>query len=184
MNNKVFNIPNCLSVFRIILVPFFAWMYLTGHTYRAVAILILSGLSDMFDGIIARKFNMITELGKILDPIADKLTQVAIGICVAIMNYKTNKLLVILIGVCVIKELLMSAGALTLLHTGKKPGSAKWFGKVGTFLFYIVMALVICIPMPVWLSNILLLIVSVFMIFSFIQYVFVYLSIKRQNNNL
>ena len=66
-------------------------MYLTGHTYRAVAILILSGLSDMFDGIIARKFNMITELGKILDPIADKLTQVAIGICVAIMNYKTNK---------------------------------------------------------------------------------------------
>ena len=88
--NKNLNIPNALSFFRMLLIPVFIVFYMmadkTDYIYYvyAASALILSGLTDLFDGVIARKFNQITELGKILDPIADKLTQMAVVVCVAI----------------------------------------------------------------------------------------------------
>ena len=86
--NKNINIPNALSVLRIILIVPFVYFFMNGKILEAVACLVLSGLSDMFDGMIARKFNQFTELGKMLDPVADKMLTTAallgfmqVGLC-------------------------------------------------------------------------------------------------------
>ena len=85
---EIFSIPNLMGYFRILLIPLFSWLYCTadstGDYYAAAAVVGVSGLTDMFDGKIARRFNMITELGKFIDPLADKLTQAALLICLAV----------------------------------------------------------------------------------------------------
>ena len=73
-------IPNLLSFLRIVMVPIMSVLFLKGETGWAVFVLFLSGLSDFLDGKIARRFNQISELGKVLDPIADKLTQIMIAV--------------------------------------------------------------------------------------------------------
>ena len=78
--NQNWTIPNLLSVLRILVIAPFAYFFLNGQLLLAVLFLAFSGLSDMFDGMIARKFNQITELGKMLDPLADKLTQGTIAL--------------------------------------------------------------------------------------------------------
>ena len=81
----IFSIPNLLSLFRLLLIPVYATLYLNAtQRYQyllAGVILAVSCLTDMIDGKIARKYNMITTLGKILDPLADKLTQLTLTIC-------------------------------------------------------------------------------------------------------
>ena len=80
--NKVFTIPNILSFFRLILIPVLIWSYVVKKNYAATGwILLLSGLTDIADGFIARRFHMISKLGKILDPVADKLTQATMLFC-------------------------------------------------------------------------------------------------------
>ena len=84
---KIFSIPNILSMIRILLVPVFAILYFVkvkDHYLYAALVLLLSGASDVLDGIIARKFNMITAFGKLLDPLADKLTQAVVVIFLAV----------------------------------------------------------------------------------------------------
>ena len=80
MSRQLYSIPNLLSIMRILILPFFVWAYLmaepqTGYPLSCM-LLALSGLSDMLDGFIARRFHMVTDIGKILDPVADKLTQI------------------------------------------------------------------------------------------------------------
>ena len=79
---EIFSIPNLMGYFRILLIPVFSWIYIhadgVSDYYMAAVLVGISGLTDMFDGKVARKFNMITELGKFIDPLADKLTQGAL----------------------------------------------------------------------------------------------------------
>ena len=82
--NKNINIPNALSVLRILLIIPFVIFFMRDQIWLAVLMMVLSGLSDMLDGKIARRFNQFTELGKMLDPLADKLTQATIVVCFAI----------------------------------------------------------------------------------------------------
>ena len=82
--NQNLTVPNAMSVFRILVIPFFAYFFLKGNLTAAIVALGLSGLSDALDGMIARHFNQITELGKMLDPLADKLTQGTVAICIAV----------------------------------------------------------------------------------------------------
>ena len=82
--NQNLTIPNALSVLRILIIPFFAWYFLHDQLGIAVVLLVLSGLSDCVDGLIARKLNQVTELGKMLDPFADKLTQGVVALCLAV----------------------------------------------------------------------------------------------------
>ena len=110
------NVPNALSLFRIALLPLFACLYLNGgqnqtYSYLAFGVLILSGISDSLDGIIARKFNQITDLGKILDPLADKLTQVTVAVCLA-LRYR---IVVYLLAICLVKEICQTIGGVILL---------------------------------------------------------------------
>ena len=129
--NQNWTIPNLLSVLRILVIAPFAYFFLHDELLWAVVMLAFSGLSDLFDGMIARKFNQITELGKMLDPLADKLTQGTIAICLAVKH----PLLIPILAIFVLKELGMLIGGCVLLKKKKRPCAAKWFGKVATFLF-------------------------------------------------
>lgn len=113
-------VPNILSVLRILLIIPFVFFFLSKNYIAAAAMVIISGLSDMFDGMIARKFNQITALGKILDPIADKLTLVAVIICIGIIVPKIIPLVVIL----VVKDLLMLLGGAYLIQKKITPPAA------------------------------------------------------------
>ena len=140
---NVWTIPNLLSFIRIILVPIFAVLFSKGQLIWAVAVLALSGLSDFFDGKIARRFNQVSELGKILDPIADKLTQATIAIMLFITFYKAeNRTLHLFAWVFllfIVKELVMLIGGALMIGFGIHPGAAEFFGKAATMAFYLVM---------------------------------------------
>lgn len=132
---KVITIPNIISLFRIVLIPVFCLLYFSGLEkgfVYAFEIVILSALSDVIDGFIARKFNMISDVGKVLDPIADKLTQVALVVCLTF----NHKMLFPVLSVLVTKELLTAVAAALWLKNGREPISARWWGKVSTALLY------------------------------------------------
>lgn len=136
-------IPNYISFVRIALIPVFGVLFYKGFLGWAVAILILSGITDFIDGKIARKFNQISELGKMLDPLADKLTQITIAILLFMQfNSCGNELMnayswIFLIFIA--KEAIFVIGGVTMLMCGLKPTAAEIYGKVATFVFYGVM---------------------------------------------
>lgn len=142
-----FTIPNLLSVIRIALIPVFAVMYLNGNQFLAIAILAISGLTDLFDGKIARRFNQVSALGKILDPVADKLTQITIAVILFISFRKAENSTINAFGwvflVFLVKEGIMVLGGLVMLLMNIRPGAAEMPGKVATFTFYGVMILII-----------------------------------------
>ncbi len=141
-NKKTITIPNILSIIRILILPFIVWLYLI-HNYKlSFILLILSGLSDVVDGFIARKFNQVSDLGKVLDPIADKLTQVCVVLALAIGNMQNVAIWVLLI-ILVAKEFATLIMAVYLLNNGTKAVSAKWWGKVSTVLLYITMLFIV-----------------------------------------
>ena len=140
-------VPNLLSVIRILLIPVFAVLFNNGDYGWAVFVLAVSGLTDFFDGKIARKFNQISALGKLLDPIADKLTQITI----AIMFYmtfsnssdETVKAFSWIFLVFLIKEAVMVVGGAIMIMFGIKPVAAEMPGKIATFVFYFIMCVII-----------------------------------------
>lgn len=136
--NKIITIPNVMSLFRIVLIPVIVWLYSVKHNYVwAGYLLILSGITDTVDGFIARHFHMVSNLGKILDPVADKLTQGIMLLCLLLRFRMMMVPFVLLIS----KEIFMSvSGILIIQKTGKVCG-AEWHGKAATFLLYVMMML-------------------------------------------
>lgn len=174
----VWNIPNTLSLIRLFLLPIFAVLYLSGAVYSALIVLLLSGLTDLFDGMIARKCNQITEIGKLLDPIADKITQVTVLVCLAVRNVALVPLMII----CAIKETLQLIGGWILLSRNSVIRGSKWFGKVSTFTFYVVMLIIVfCKSLPKEVTTALIVLVSIMMVFSFFTYMAMYVKARREN---
>ena len=136
--NKILTIPNLLSFFRLCLIPVFMWLYCVEDNFLWTGILlIISGVTDTVDGFVARHFNMISDLGKVLDPIADKLTQAAMLFCLL----TRFPLMIVPLGLMVFKEFFMGVtGFLVIQKTGKVFG-ADWHGKVNTWLLYAMMIL-------------------------------------------
>lgn len=134
-------IPNLLSVIRILLIPVFAVLFLQEHYFIAIAIIIFAELTDLFDGMIARKFNQVSALGKILDPIADKLSQISI-VVVLIIKYWDNAIKYLFM-FFIIKEFVMIIGGAILISKGLRPVAAEIWGKVATTVFCIVMIFVL-----------------------------------------
>lgn len=138
-------IPNFISFFRILLIPVFGVLFYNDHLGWAVVVLVVSGLTDFVDGKIARKFNQISELGKMLDPLADKLTQITIAILLFLeFNRCSNEIMntfswVFLI--FLIKEAIFVVGAIIMISLGMIPCAAEIYGKISTFVFYGVMVL-------------------------------------------
>lgn len=172
MNKKeIFTIPNILSFFRLLLIPVYAYIYLTADNifdYRlAGGLLIVSSLTDMLDGIIARKFNMTSKLGKILDPVADKATQGVLMICLSLKYNNMRALLTFF----AIKEGFMAIMGIVNLKKGKILGGAKMSGKVCTTVLFVGMILLIIFPsMPSKCVNSLIIVSGFFMVVSFMSY--------------
>jgi cardiolipin synthase len=175
--NLNFTVPNILSVFRIILVPFFAYCIISDNPVAAIIILVVSGLTDSVDGAIARKYNQITEIGKILDPFADKITQGTVALCLAVKYPAICPILILFF----IKEALMLIFAtVMLIRDHKKPSASKWYGKVATVMFYVSMGVIILMSILETnftdpnlfniVSYILLISTAIMMLYSLIHY--------------
>lgn len=126
------HIPNALTILRFILIPFIIVSIVKNNYLEAFIILTLSGLTDILDGFIARKFNFITNFGKLIDPLADKATQVSILVTLSLKNIIPMWILLIVF----LKEFVMIAGA-SFLYGKELVVSSKWYGKLSTVLFYL-----------------------------------------------
>ena len=139
-------IPNLLSLIRIALIPVFAVLFNGGSYLWAVIVLAISGLTDFFDGKIARKFNQISALGKLLDPIADKLSQITIAVVfyLAFSNSsdETVKTFSWIFLIFLVKEAVMVVGGAIMIAFGLKPVAAEMPGKIATFAFYVIMCVI------------------------------------------
>lgn len=140
---KVFTIPNAISFLRILLVPFIVWAFLEGQMVVVLILVALSGITDKFDGTIARKMNQVSDLGKLLDPVADKLTQIVLAVLMFIQfNGSADPWMQAFAWVFLLfvaKELFMMLFALVMLLLGKRPSAAEIWGKAATVVFYVVM---------------------------------------------
>lgn len=181
LNKKdIFTIPNILSFFRILLIPVIVVLYCHYKFYVAsTAVIVFSGITDIIDGKIARKYNMISDFGKFIDPVADKLTQAAMLFCLVI-RYKWVIALIILMA---IKEATLFIGGCFVLKKTDTINSAKWYGKFSTFIMYSVMTLLFLLnDIAPAIANIGIAICAFALIVSTLLYARFYYSILRKNS--
>jgi cardiolipin synthase len=168
----LWSIPNILCYIRFLLIPVFVVTYIRADEpkqyFQAAAVVFLSGLTDFLDGFIARRFDMVTELGKIIDPLADKLTQASL-IFILVVKIKWMFLLLILF---VIMQLFLLVAGIVMLKKGTKLNGAKWFGKVSTTVFYATMLVLVAVPtLRIGITNILMMVCGAFLLLSFLMYI-------------
>lgn len=173
---EIFTIPNLLSLFRLLLIPLYISIYLnardTADYYLASAILAVSCLTDLVDGQIARRFQMISTVGKVLDPLADKLTQFTLVICLSI-KYPVLLILVILI---FIKEVFQLVAGILRFKKGKMLKGAQLTGKICTTVLFVSLILLVMLPDISYKAvQIITVINFVFLMIAFIDYIIVYL---------
>lgn len=171
----VFTIPNMLSFFRLVLIPVYVVIYLNATEAReyfiAGTILAVSCLTDMIDGKIARHFNMTSTLGQILDPIADKLTQFTLTLCLSI-EYPVLRFVLVLF---VIKEGFQCIVGLVNLQKGKILPGALMAGKICTTVLFLSLILLVLNPhLDQSIVNIIAFTDFVFLLISFVSYIFAY----------
>lgn len=183
---EILTIPNIISFIRILLIVPFIIFFILGEYLVAFSFIVLSGISDCLDGFLARKLNQISELGKLIDPVADKLTLVAVVICLGVLIPQIMPIVIVL--VC--KDVLMLIGGFYLLKKGITPPSAKWYGKVATIVFYASVVTIVFfrgfLEYEIYLLTIILLSLTfVVMMFALIKYAIVFkdlLKEKSKNN--
>jgi Phosphatidylglycerophosphate synthase len=172
--------PNIISFIRICLIPFFVWNMLNERFLPAGVILVCSGVSDALDGFLARRFNWMSKLGKVLDPAADKLTQVAVSITLGYIVGQRYPWIWWFFAILLVKELLMLALGAELLKKGVTLDAARWPGKVNTILFYVTMAVLIFFPdVSRYFIGFMMLATSLCAIFAAISYTPDYLNYKK-----
>lgn len=166
--NRIITIPNILSVCRIVMIPVFIWVYcFRGEYHLAFLILCLSGITDLADGFIARTFHMVSNLGKALDPIADKLTQGAVLLCLGIRFPQ----MFFLAGLLAAKEITTGLMSLSAIHRTNEVKSADWHGKITTCLLYFTMLLhILWGSIPQTASILLTVLCVIVMTVSFVMY--------------
>ena len=180
---KNINVPNTLTVIRFIVIVPMVQFLLKEEYIQAGIMILISALSDMMDGFLARRLNQVTDLGKILDPIADKLTLIAVVICVNVLYPEVMPFVLVLFA----KELLMLAGGAFLLKFRIRPPAAKWFGKLSTVLFYSSITTLIMLK-AIWgynndiLTLTLLSVTTVSMLFSLVMYFILFVGLVREKN--
>ena len=171
-------IPNILTIIRLALMPVFLTVYFMGAKYAAMGILCLSFITDVLDGFIARRFNMTSTLGRVLDPVADKIMQVAVLICIAFSEWYLAWTVAFLL----VKDALLGIGAIVLYKQHKKIIPANWYGKVSCFVSVACSLILIfddIIILPQMLKYICAgLIIGVNMV-AFVSYFVAYLNAKK-----
>lgn len=172
---EIWTIPNILSLFRLVLIPVYITIYLNASNnadyFLAAAILAVSCLTDLIDGKVARHFNMISNIGKILDPLADKLTQFSLILCLALKH----PFLWYLVGLFVVKESFqLIAGGINLKY-GRMLKGALLSGKICTTVLFISLIVMVLIPgMDAKIVNFIAVIDLLFMLISFTNYLLTY----------
>lgn len=181
---KNLTIPNAMTAFRIVLIVPLVRFLLKENYIAAGVILLLSALSDMFDGMIARKFHQVTNLGKLLDPIADKLTLMAVAVCVNVIYPEIRMFTFALLT----KEILMLCGGALLLKLHIRPPAARWWGKTATVVFYTSIITLVLLK-AIWnytnatLTVALFALTTAFMMFSLVMYVFLFAELIRKRSH-
>ena len=172
---EILTIPNLLSLFRLALIPVYMVIYLNAtepyQYFTAGGILAVSCLTDMIDGKIARRYDMISTVGKILDPLADKVTQFTLTLCLSLKHPPLRPVLLLF----VIKELFQLVAGLVNLRKGKMLPGALMAGKVcTTILFVSLIAMVLFPTMPDVFVDTIAIVDTVFLVISFISYILAY----------
>ncbi len=182
--SDLFTVPNFITYIRFILIVPFIIFFMSDNYVGAAVCVGASGLSDCFDGMLARRLNQVTPLGKILDPIADKLTLFAVAICMAIKL----PTVIFLLASLIVKDLLMLLGGMDLVKKGITPPAAKWYGKVATVIFYISVCTIIFLQAAFnlqiyWLNLSLILLTAISMFYALFEYAKIYFALIKEYKN-
>ena len=182
---EILTVPNLLSLFRLLLIPVYMVIYLNADTradyYLAGAILAVSCLTDMIDGKIARHFNLITTVGKVLDPIADKATQFTLIVCLALRYH----VLFYIIALFVVKEAFQLLAGFWLLRKGKILKGALISGKICTTVLFVSLIFMVMFPeLTDRQVEIIAVVDLVFMVMAFTEYALAYFSKKNHFQNI
>ena len=176
---KMLTIPNLLSLLRLAMIPLLVWLYISQQKYGWTAfVLLLSGLTDIVDGQIARRCNMVSDFGKFLDPIADKLTQLAMLACL-MTRFPMMKIPLVLL---LFKEII---SGLMGVFAARKTGvvfSSEWHGKTTTVLLYLTITLhLLWINIPIYVTSGLTTLCTMMMLVSGILYLIRSIKLFRSN---
>jgi len=183
MNNKTLTIPNIISIIRIVMIFIFVPLYFNKDTRTAsLVLIIITGLADLLDGYIARKFDQISELGKLLDPVADKLFQFTMIVCFYFNNIIGLWLVIFFFS----KEAVMTIGGFIFVRSTKLVIPAKWYGKLASSLFFVSIITAFFVGEIGTVSNNILtgmfIVAAIISLFSTIQYIISAVKIKKENN--
>ena len=182
---EVFTIPNILSFFRLLLIPVYIYLYLTAQsTAQYVAaglVLALSCLTDMVDGRIARKYHMVSKIGMLLDPVADKATQAALLVCLS-MKYP---ILYPVLGLLVIKESFQLIALIIAFLNGKMLPGALLVGKVCTTVLFVSLIAIVLFPdIPSKIEDLIAVVDACFLGVSFVCYICAYYGKNKKVQDL
>lgn len=182
---ELWTIPNMLSMFRLVLIPVYIYIYLNAtedhHYWIAAAILAISCLTDMIDGKIARKFNMISNVGKVLDPIADKMTQFALMVCLSTQR----KPIRVLLGLFVIKEFFQLVAMIINLRKGKALDGALLSGKVSTTVLFVSLIILVMMPrLSNQIADTITIVCAIFLLIAFVDYIRAYYGKNKKIHDM
>lgn len=182
---EILTIPNLLSLFRLVLIPVYIYIYLNAsepnHYYLAAGILAISCLTDMIDGKIARKFNMISNLGKLLDPIADKMTQLALLICLSMHRSAIRYLLILFL--C--KEFFQFFALVFNLRKGQALDGALISGKLCTTVLFVSLIIMVMMPgLSDRTAGLITALCTVFLLWAFADYVLAFFGKNKKVHDL
>lgn len=169
------NIPNILTLVRFLLIPILIYFIAIDQIILSICTFILSGITDFLDGYIARKYNLISNFGKIMDPLADKLIQFSALVMLGLKGFIPFFIIVVIF----IKEVLMGLGFL-ILYKNNVIIPALWYGKLTTIIFYAAIILSLIIPNSIY-SNSLLIIGVATAVFALVMYFMNYLKIRKSS---
>ncbi|MBQ4052045.1 MAG: CDP-diacylglycerol--glycerol-3-phosphate 3-phosphatidyltransferase [Clostridia bacterium] len=173
------NLPNFLTILRLFMVPSFVFLYFFGEEgrYWAALVFVLAALTDVLDGYLARKWNQITDFGKLADPVADKMMQLSAIGCLCFSGRVHFWVLVVF----AVKELLQILGGLRLLNIHKYVVYSKWTGKIATVLLFMAVTVIMVTTeqvLPGKYATLLMLVCLVATFVAFFDYASMYFKIK------
>ena len=180
--SDLWTVPNLLTYLRFVLVVPFVILFLNQKYLLSAICIGLSGISDCLDGFFARKLNQVTQLGKLLDPIADKVTLISVMLCMAFYAPNVIPILVVLIA----KDVAMLIGGISLLKRKITPPAAEWFGKLATIVFYFAVCIIVFMKAAInyenlLLDDILLSVTAVVMLYALYRYAKIYRELIKED---
>ena len=175
--SDLWTVPNILTYLRFALVVPFVILFLHEKYLESAICIGLSGISDCLDGFFARKLNQVTQLGKLLDPIADKITLISVMFCMAFYAPNVIPILVILIA----KDVAMLIGGVSLLKRKITPPAAEWFGKLATIVFYFAVCIIVFLKAVINYENLLLSITAVVMLYALYRYAKIFMALIKED---